>query len=316
MARKVIIDCDPGIDDAVALCMALFDSRLDVVALTATSGNVSANQASRNIQAVTERLDPPRWPRFGVVQDSDSLSSATALHIHGDDGLGNIRLETSELHRQHPSDKVIVDTVHNAPGDVSIIALGPLTNIAAALKREPELAHFVDRLIIGGGSIHGIGNITPTAEFNMYCDAESARVVFQSSLAKTLVPLEVTEDLMFDISLLNDLPPEASRVGAFLRETVPFLFRSYRQNFGVEGIHLHDAVTLVAALHPEFFETKDMPGDVETRGELTKGMTVFDRRSRPENRSNMEVAVSLNKTAVLDAIMQCLRFAGQESTNA
>ena len=135
MARKVIIDCDPGIDDAVALCMAMFDPRLEVIAVTATSGTVSANQSSRNVQAITERLDPPRWPRFGVTQDNDALSSAHAIHIHGDNGLGNIPVATSELHNQHASDKVIVDTVHNAPGDVSIIALGPLTNIAAALKQ-------------------------------------------------------------------------------------------------------------------------------------------------------------------------------------
>ena len=313
MARKVIIDCDPGIDDAVALCMAMFDPRLEVIAVTATSGTVSANQSSRNVQAITERLDPPRWPRFGVTQDHDALSSAHAIHIHGDNGLGNIPVATSELHNQHASDKVIVDTVHNAPGDVSIIALGPLTNIAAALKREPHLPELVDRIIIGGGSINGIGNVTASAEFNMFCDPTSAHDVFHSKLAKTLIPLEVTEALVFDLGLLNELPSETTRVGKFLRETVPFLFRSFRQNFGMEGIYLHGALTLAAAVHPEFFETDDMAGDVETKGMITEGMTVFDRRSRPEARINMEVAVQMNKTAVLDTIMQSLRFAGQES---
>lgn len=313
MTRKVIIDCDPGIDDAVALCMALFDSRLEVVAVTATSGNVSAGQASRNVQALIERLDPPLWPRYGVTDDIDGYVPTDTQHIFGEDGLGNINLETSELHNKHPPDKVIVDTVHNAPGDVSIIALGPLTNIAAALKREPNLAELVDRTIIGGGSIQGIGNITSVAEFNMYCDPQSARTVFQSALAKTLVPLDVTEHLVFDVNLMNELPDESSRVGALLRDIIPFLFRSYRQNFGLEGIHIHDAVTLAAALHPEFFQFVDMHGDVETKGELTRGMTVFDRRDRPKGTINMEVAVSLNQTAVHDAIMQCIRFAGQES---
>jgi len=297
----------------VALCMAMFDPRLEVVAVTATSGTVSANQASRNVQAITERLDPPRWPRFGVTQDPDALSAAAAIHIHGDNGLGNIPVATSALHNQRPSDKLIVDTLNNAPGDVSIITLGPLTNIAAALKREPDLHQLVDRIIIGGGSINGIGNITASAEFNMFCDPVSAQRVFHSKLAKTLVPLEVTEALVFDLGMLNDLPEERTRVGGLLRETVPFLFRSFRQNYGMEGIFLHSALTLAAALHPEFFETDDLAGDVETKGAITKGMTVFDRRSRPEARVNMEVAVRMNETAVLDAIMQSLRFAGQKS---
>src|SRR5688500_4515515 len=136
MARKVIIDCDPGIDDAVALTMALFDPRLEVVAVTAVEGNVNADQASRNVQSIIERLDPPRMPRIGVASPSENTSSPFAYHIHGKDGLGNIGLDGSELVRQHPADKLICDEVKAAPGEVTVLCLGPLTNMARALARD------------------------------------------------------------------------------------------------------------------------------------------------------------------------------------
>ena len=309
MARKVIIDCDPGIDDAVALSMALFDSRLDVVAVTATAGNVDAHQASRNVQSIIELLDPPRRPRLGMA--TIDVSSNDASHIHGADGLGNIGLEVSELHRQHPSDKLILEEVHNAPGEVSIVALGPLTNIAAALNRDANLASLVDRIIMTGGSVNGVGNVTAAAEFNMYCDPVSARAVFRSPMNKTLIPLDITNQIVKGFEFMDQLPGEQTRVGAFLRNILPQLFRAYHQVYGQEGIHIHDAVTVVAAVESMYFSMEDLFGDVEVRGELTSGATIFDRRIRSECRPNMEVAMEADVQAVHDAIDQCIRFAGQ-----
>ena len=173
MARKVIIDCDPGIDDAVALCLALFEPRLEIIAITATAGNVLAEQASRNVQAVVEQLDPPRFPRLGAANDG-YIPAADARLIHGADGLGNAEFRVSQLHHPHPSEKLICDAVRSAPDEVTIIALGPLTNIAGAFQRDPELVSMVDRIIMMGGSVSCKGNVTPAAEFNMYCDPISA----------------------------------------------------------------------------------------------------------------------------------------------
>ena len=120
MARKLIIDCDPGIDDAVALAMALFDPRLEVVAVTATEGNVAARQASRNAQAIVERLDPPRYPRLGAATSPDHPPSVDGRRMHGEDGLGNAGFAVSQLHHPHLSDKIICDEVRNAPDAVTI----------------------------------------------------------------------------------------------------------------------------------------------------------------------------------------------------
>jgi len=312
MSRKVIIDCDPGIDDAVALCLALFDTRLDVLAVTATGGNISTEQASRNVQLIVEQLDPSRLPRIGVPNPSNNIPAADARHLNGNDGLGNSNFRVSALHHAHFSEKLIIDTVRAAPDEVTIIALGPLTNIAAAFQRDRELPSLVDRIIIRGGSVNGVGNVTPAAEYNIYCDPASARTVFRSATTKTLIPLDVTNQVMFTLDLVGQLPSDFTRAGAFLHRVLPFYFRAFRQH-GFEGARLHDAVGLVAALHPELFETAEMAGDVETSGELTVGTTVFDRRDSPARRSNMEVAVGVDTAAIIDCLLRGLNNAGQLS---
>lgn len=311
MARKVIIDCDPGIDDAVALCMALFDPRLEVVAITATAGNVQAEQATRNVQAVIERLDPPRYPRVGVASPPEVAPEVDARNIHGNDGLGNADFAVSLLHHQHPSEKIICDEVRAAPDEVTILCLGPLTNIARAFQRDPGLANIVDRLIVMGGSVNAIGNITPTAEFNLYMDPISAQQVFRSPTTKTLVPLDVTQQIRFTLDLIDDLPDESTRAGAFLRRVLPYLFRAYHEQLGQESVHLHDAVAVAAAVNPELFETTDLIGDVETRGRLTTGMAVFDRRPNAVGRPNMEVAIKVDAQAVIACILRGLMHAGR-----
>jgi purine nucleosidase len=313
MPRKVIIDCDPGIDDAVALCLALFDPRLEVVAVTAAEGNVSAEQSTRNVQAIVEQIDPPKYPRVGTASPCTGGPIVDARHIHGENGLGNTEFAVSQLHHRHPSDKIICDEVRAAPNEVTIVCLGPLTNLACAFRRDPDLPSIVNRVIITGGCVDGVGNITPSAEFNIYCDPESARRVFRSPTTKTLIPLDLTRQLKFNLDFVDQLPDQFSRVGRFLRGVVPFLFRSYHQAVGQESIHLHDAVGVMAAVQPELFRTQEMAGDVETRGNLTLGATVFDRRPNHKWSINMEVAMDVELEALRDSISRGIKYAGQQT---
>ncbi len=308
MPRKVILDIDPGIDDAVALCMALADPLLDVVAVTATGGTVSPEQSTSNVQAIVEHLDPSRWPRLGTAA-SDQMLRADGRHLFGIDGMCGAHFAVAKRHHQHSSVKVICDEVRSAPGDVTIISTGPLTNIASALQQQPDLAELIGHLIMIGGTLGGPGNVTAAAEFNIYCDAEAARVVFQSSVTKTLIPIDVSSRVVLNFDLLEKIPNGDSRSGELLRKILPAAFRVYRQHLGVEGIHLHDAVALMAALEPDLFTTERMYGDVETDGTLTHGVTVFDRRRNPDNRPNMDVAVDLDAAAVADHIMRRLTTA-------
>lgn len=313
MARKVIIDCDPGIDDAVALCLALFDPRLEVVAVTAVAGNVHHEQASRNVQSIIDQLDPPRLPRVGTASLPEYSLGVDRRNMNGEDGLGNAGFAVAQLHQQHPSPKLICDEVRAAPDQVTIITLGPLTNVAQAFRRDPELPALVDRIIMMGGSVSGIGDVTPTAEFNIYCDPSNAREVFRSKTTKTLVPLDITQQVSLTLDFVEELPDDTTRAGALLHRVLPFAFRAFHQRLGQESIYLHDVVALLAAVQPELFETVEMPGDVETQGELTMGATVFDRRRNPQWRANMEVAVGINVPAVVDCLVRGLRYAGSAS---
>ncbi len=310
MTRKVLIDCDPGIDDAVALCMALFDPRLEVVAVTATAGNVSAEQSSRNVQAIVEQLDPARFPRLGSASAPDHCAGTNTLLMNGEDGLGNAGFIVSRLQHRHPSEKVICDAVRAEPNRVMIICLGPLTNVARAFQRDPELPTLVNRVVMTGGAINGIGNVTAAAEYNMHFDSHSARQVFQSPVTKVLIPLDVTRSIKFSLDLIERIPSDATRVGIFLRKVLPFIYRAYHQHAGQESIHLHDVIALVSILEPELFQFAEMAGDVETRGDLTMGATVFDRRPNSRGRANMDVATQLDAEKVVDCIVNSLALAG------
>lgn len=302
MAQKVIIDTDPGIDDAVALTLALFDPGLDVLAITATGGNVEPEQATRNVQTVVEQLDPPRWPRFGSALSSSPSGAVHAKHLHGADGLGESDFRAVELHHQHPSDKLIADAVRGDPHEITLLALGPLTNIAGAFRRDPELPKLVKQVVHSGGSVAKGGNVTAAAEFNIYCDPLAAREVLESSVSKLMVPLDVTEQLVFTFNHFDRLPGAHTRVGGFLRQILPFAFRAFHQHVALEGVHLHDVVALMALLEPDLFHARPMRCDVETSGELTRGATVFERRPGQVLHSNVDVALEVDVAAVVELL--------------
>jgi inosine-uridine nucleoside N-ribohydrolase len=311
MARKVIIDCDPGIDDAIALIMALFDPRLEVVAITTCSGTVEADQCSQNVLGLLEKLDPPRYPRVGVGADPEDAPVSDARDLQGADGLGNMGLQP--IQRQHvmSSDKLIIDRLKADPGDVSILSFGPLTGIARAFQRDPSVINLVDQLIIMGGSITGIGDVTAAAEFNMHFDPASAAAILRSPTTKTLIPLEVTNQITFDLNMLAQLPSKHSRAGSILHSMLPHLFRTYRQYRAQEAISLQAAIGIVYLTEPELFQCEPHALEVEEVGVLTRGATIVDRRPFATVTRELEIAYQSETEAARDAVYNALRFAGQ-----
>jgi purine nucleosidase len=313
MARKIIIDCDPGIDDAVAICVALFDPRLEVLAITPTAGTVDAEQATTNVTAIVGQLDPPRYPRIGKANPVDHAPVIDDSFLNGSDGLGGCNFESSGRQHQTPSEKVIGELVHQHPNEVTLVCLGPLTNLARLCRRDPTAIPLINNVVISGGSVSQPGNASPIAERNMFFDPESGAEVFASATTKSLVPLDVTEEVRFGVELLDQLPSKLTRAGSFLHKVMPFAFRAAHQKLGRELIPLYDATAVLAILEPELFTWQNMAGKVETRGELTRGTTVFDGRLRPEWPMNMEVAVGVDVNEVKAAIVRGLRYAGQQS---
>lgn len=313
MPNKVIIDCDLGTDDAVALCMTLFASQWEVLAITATEGCVTAKQANNNLQAIISLLDPARYPRIGIASRTEDAPAVDTRFLYGEDGLGNSGFEASQLQHASTSEKLIADCIRAHPDEITILCLGPLTNIARAFQRDPTLAARVGQLIIVGGSLDGQGNISPCAEFNFYFDPISARQVLASRTTKTLIPLDITRQISFGLELQDELPKSDTRAGFFLREILPFTFRAYRQQLGLESIYLNDAIGAVALLEPDLFEYESMPGDVEVDGELTRGVLVVDRRPQPDGRPNMSIATSVQVDAARQTILDRLEIAGNLS---
>jgi len=313
MAQKFIVDCDLGTDDAVALCMLLFASEIDVLAVTATEGCVTAEQANTNLQALISEIDPARYPRIGIATRTPNAPPVDTRFLHGEDGLGNANFEASQLQHASPSDKLISDCIKANPDQVTILCLGPLTNIARAFQRDPQLAELVGQLIMVGGCLDGRGNISPCAEFNFFFDPQAARTVLKSRTTKTLIPLDVTREVSFGLELMDELPHAETRTGHFLRQILPFSFRAYRQQLGLESISLNDVVGALAALNPELFEYEPLAADVETEGELTRGLLVTDRRAQPEWRTNVSVATGIRSDAAKQMIIDRLVVAGNLS---
>jgi inosine-uridine nucleoside N-ribohydrolase len=308
MQHHVVLVADPGIDGAFAIALALHDPGLNVLGLAATAGNVSAEQATRNAHVVIEQLDPPRWPRIGealpVEYDVDGRQ------LHGPSGLGNAVFPCAALHRLHASDKLLLDLVRQQPHEVTIICLGPLTAVARAFDRDPELPSLVKRVVCVGGAWHEPGNATPVAEFHFYCDPVSARQVLRSGAPLTLIPLDVTRKLLFAPSDLLELPAPESRTCTFLRQVVPFGIGATSNLYGIEGFHLKDVLGVVAVSLPGAVTTKPMVVDVEVRGELTRGMSVVDARTQAQGTPNVDLALGVDVAAVRSYIPRILEKAG------
>lgn len=310
--RPVIIDADPGIGSAVVIALALADPELDVIAVTACGGRTSGEQAFRNLQTVVSMIDPPRWPRLGYSSAPAAARppspERTGL-LSNDGAFGLAECETIEAVPHAPTDspKLLVDLVRDRPGELTLLALGPLTNIRLAQERHGEFLHQLQGLTMLGGALT-TGNITPAAEFNVHADPESARSIFRAAVSKKLIPLETSSRLELSFDQYDTLRIDPfTRLGRFLTKTLPYLFRESRTQLGREGILLPELVALASLSLTRLFDWESMDVDVEVAGELTRGMTVFDRRGPSPRQANVDVLVGADIVGVRDYLVQLVQ---------
>jgi inosine-uridine nucleoside N-ribohydrolase len=304
MAHKVVVVTDTGIDGAVAVALALFDPELDVIGLAASAGNVPAEQATRNVQILVEQLDPPRWPRLGAALPVEY--DVDAQRLHGPGGLGGVEFPCAQLHHAHPADKLISDLVRQFPKEVAVLLLGPATVFARALDRDPELAALVERVVLVGGSWHEPGDASAVAEFHFFCDPAAARQVLRCGAPLTLLPLDVTRKALFSPADLLQLEGLETRPARFLGQIVPHGIAPTASLYGVEGMYLLDVLGPLALTHRGAVSTRSVAADVETRGELTRGMSVIDVRWSTSARPNVEMAVGLDLQAMRQYVQRTL----------
>jgi purine nucleosidase len=298
MPRPIVIDTDPGIDDAVAILMALASPEIEVLGLTAIAGNLPLATTARNARALVELAGRPEMavyagcPRpIGTVQDH-------AAAAHGDEGLGNLILPPplQPLRPEHAVAYLVATLRAAAPGGITICALGPLTNIATALVMAPDIAAGIAELAIMGGGSHG--NVTPAAEFNIHADAIAASIVFDSGVPITLVPLDVTETV-------RSTPERIAMVGAAgtrcAEAAAVLLSPEHPGDPGRPGrpaMAMHDPCVIAYLLAPELFCGRRVNVAVETHSLLTRGMTVIDWRGRGGRPANACVMETVDATGL------------------
>lgn len=304
MATPTLILTDAGIDTTFAVGLAMNDPAVEVLGLAASAGNVSAAKATATLHALIELLDPPRWPRFGAALDVNY--DRDAADVHGPDGLGGLNLPDVRPHHATPADRLLCELARERSGELTLLVLGPATTLARALDRDAELSRHLERIVFVGGTWREPGDDSPVVEFHFACDPEAARQVLHCGTPVTLVPLDVSRKLIFSPGDLRLLDEADSPLSHFLRRVVPAGLAPTAGRYGVEGVYLDAVVGLAALSRPGAFGTRAVPAEVETRGHLTRGMSVFDTRWATPARPNLDLVTEIDVTAVRQYVVQTL----------
>ena len=287
-ARKIIIDTDPGQDDAVAILLALASPELDVVGITAVAGNVPLSLTEKNALKICELAGRPDTPVFSGADRPLERKLVTAEHVHGKTGLDGPELPepTMQLQDKHAVDFIVETLMAAEPGEITLCPLGPLTNIALALRKEPAIAPRIREIVLMGGGFFEGGNITPTAEFNIYVDPQAADIVFQAGIPITMMPLDVTHKALTSRARVDAFRALGTRTGEATAELLDFFERFDEAKYGTDGGPLHDPCVIAFLLKPDLFRGRDCNVEIELQSELTLGMTVVDWwrvTDRPKN---------------------------------
>jgi purine nucleosidase len=281
MPFALLLDCDPGLDDALALLLAHGDPNIELVAVTTVGGNVSVEKTTRNALELREYLGFPDVPVAAGAGEPLSGSVKNAEYVHGEGGLGNLTLPAATLARSesHAVD-LIIQTLKAAPGEIHLVATGPLTNIALALRREPRIVDWVASFTIMGGS-YTRGNATPAAEFNIYADPDAAAAVFAAGWRVTMVGLDLTLQAIVDDGIVDRMH-QLGRLGVELVAPLATFWTNPLDDEW-DGQALHDVCAVAYIARPDLFTARPARVEVELEGMFTRGMTVVDFQSDRPN---------------------------------
>jgi purine nucleosidase len=278
VALPIIIDTDPGQDDAVAILLALASPEFEILGITAVAGNVPLALTEINARKICELAGKPETKVYSGAIRPMLRNLVTAEHVHGRTGLDGPELPEPKmpLQKQYAVDFIIETLMQRPTGTVTICTLGPLTNIGLALVREPRIASRIKRIVAMGGGFFEGGNVTVTAEFNIYVDPQSARLVFESGVPITLIPLDCTHQALTSKSRVEKFRQMKNQSGPATAELLDFFERFDEQKYGTDGGPLHDPCVIAWLLKPELFTSREVNVAIECESELTMGMTVVD----------------------------------------
>ena len=295
--RKIIIDTDPGQDDAVAILLALASPEdVTVLGVTAVAGNVPLPLTKKNARIVCELAGKPETLVFAGCDVPMKRKLVTAEHVHGKTGLDGPKMDdpTMPLQAQHGVDFIIETLRTHDAGTVTLCPLGPLTNIATAFEKAPDIVDKVQEIVLMGGAYFEVGNITPAAEFNIYVDPEAAKIVFASGIPIVVMPLDVTHHALTTRARVDAFSALGTKVGDMVAAWTNFFERFDKEKYGSEGAPLHDPCVIAYLIQPDLFEGRHVNVEIETQSDLTLGMTVADWWRVTDRKPNAMFMGSLN----------------------
>ncbi|KSU57604.1 ribonucleoside hydrolase [[Bacillus] enclensis] len=304
--RKIILDCDPGHDDAIAILLAAGHEAIDLIGITTVAGNAELEKTTLNALKVCEIAGIDDVPVLKGNSQPLIRKRETAADIHGDSGMDGPVLPDplKQAGEEHAVD-FIIRTVMESDGDITLVPVGPLTNIAMAMRREPAILSKIQEIVIMGGGT--FGNWTPAAEFNIYVDADAAKVVFESGVPITMMGLDLTHQALADRHVRSRIAEIGNPAAGFVSELLTYFRKTYLEFFGFEHPPVHDVCSVAYCIDPTVVETKKLRVDIETKGELTYGMTLVDLHGVTGREPNVNVALKLDHEKFWNMLIETLK---------
>ncbi len=306
MKIPVIIDTDPGMDDAIAIFLAFSAEKLDIRALTTVAGNIPIEKTTSNTLDLVSYTGKETKVSKGAERPL-IRTLETAEYVHGNTGLGTLELPkgTMTVYNKKAWD-TIYEEAQACDGRLQLVCLGPLTNIAITLTLYPDIKDKIERITLMGGSSY-LGNTTPSAEFNIYVDAEAADIVFKSGIPITMVTLDATNKSVVYENEMKKIYSIESKITDAVKELLDFNASFRRKNEGLDGAIIHDALAVAAVIEPTIIQKESYYVAIETAGKLTYGRTVIDMNRTTKNMSNAEVSLGLDRERFIEMLEQMVR---------
>ncbi len=305
MTKRILLDTDPGIDDALAILLALASPEVSLEGVSVVHGNCSLEQAARNGLSILELAGAGHIPLARGCELPLVQPSLLAAETHGDTGLGYAKLPEPRIQPigQHGSDFLIEKALSN-PGEITLVAIGPLTNVALAIRKEPKFARSLKEIIIMGGAIRHEGNATALAEFNTYVDPHAAHIVFHAGIPATLVPLDVTYQCLLTAQDVARLLKIGSPITKFIKDATDFYMEYHDAWQGIQGCVINDPLALALTFAPELCDYQSLPVDVDISGGVSMGKTFADFYNYQKKPANMRVALGVRARDFIELFLE------------
>jgi purine nucleosidase len=307
--KKIILDCDPGQDDAVALALAMAaKDEIEILGVTTVAGNVPLNLTQRNARIMCEMCHRSDVKVYAGSEKPMAQELVTAEHVHGKSGLDGIEIyePSHSLEEKHAIDFIIESCLAAEHNSLILVPTGPLTNIGLAIDREPGILPKIKEIILMGGARKEAGNITPSAEFNIYVDPEAAKLVLQCGRPIVMMSLDVTHQVLTTQKRVDKIRNLDSSVGEGIAALIEFYERYDEEKYHLDGAPLHDPCTVAYLLKPELFKLKNVNVEIETGGTFTRGTTVVDYWEVTDRIPNVQWAYEVDDEEFFDLLNQYL----------